>query len=356
MTDEGNTHFGSDEERLSAYVLGRLEESERLAMERHAATCSSCSEALRREMILAAGTRKLGREELKAELRRKIALSREPARFPLAWSAAAALFLVAGLGVYYALFTGGEKISPPSVGTPPLAMRAERSAQSAPGSPGGGEKILMDKGAASTAQGAAGAEEKQKTSPIALKGSMEDERRSEPARELPAAPTVVGGAAVEEGFWSDGIVETAVQAHGAPRAVVTQAEKSLAVSGANDARSDRAQAREESNRLRGAALQLKKDASGGRQGEFLIRQQSANTLPGERDQLRKAQNAVPTRFDQRGSTTTMTMYLDSLVDEKELQNASVEAVRDDSVIVTLGGKRILYHLAPGQGGAGARQK
>ena len=55
MTDERGIHFGSDEELLSRYVLGKLEEPERLEMERHAATCRSCSEALRREMLLAAG-------------------------------------------------------------------------------------------------------------------------------------------------------------------------------------------------------------------------------------------------------------------------------------------------------------
>jgi len=89
--------------------------------------------------------------------------------------------------------------------------------------------------------------------------------------------------------------------------------------------------------------------------QYLLRQQPANALPVDRERSGRDQQSVPTRIDQRGSTTTMTMYLDSLVDEREMKKARVEAVSDDSVVVTLGGKKILYRFPPGQA-AQERQK
>jgi anti-sigma factor RsiW len=88
MTDDGDRHFASDEELLSLYVLGRLDESERERLDRHAAMCSTCMEALRAEMRIAAGARRLGRENVKAELRQRIAAERERVRWPRVLSAA----------------------------------------------------------------------------------------------------------------------------------------------------------------------------------------------------------------------------------------------------------------------------
>ena len=101
-------------------------------------------------------------------------MRREPARFPLAWSAAAALFVVAGLGVYYALFSGGGNISTGPGGNPPLAGKMERPTESASGTPGPEEKVLMDKGAAPVAQSGADGEEKQKSSLSSAKRSTEN--------------------------------------------------------------------------------------------------------------------------------------------------------------------------------------
>jgi hypothetical protein len=56
---------------------------------------------------------------------------------------------------------------------------------------------------------------------------------------------------------------------------------------------------------------------------------------------------IPTRVEKNGQRTTLTMYLDSLVDENDLQRAQVDALRDDSVVVTLGGKKILYRFPHG---------
>jgi hypothetical protein len=99
-----------------------------------------------------------------------------------------------------------------------------------------------------------------------------------------------------------------------------------------------------------------KDALAGSQEQYRLRQQPASALPGNRESAGRDQRRVPTRVDQRGGTTTMTLYLDSLVDEKDLKSARVEALGDDSVVVRLGGKKILYRFPSGQAAQQQRQK
>jgi hypothetical protein len=142
------------------------------------------------------------------------------------------------------------------------------------------------------------------------------------------------------GFWSDGIVERAGGAldAAAARGGVSAGEK---------------------NALLFKSKALKKEADQTKdalQGQYLLRQKPASALTGSRERSGRDQQTVPTRVDQRGSTTTMTLYLDSLLDENDLKRGRVEAVSDDSVVVTLGGKKILYRFPPGQGAQQQRQK
>ena len=344
MTDDSGTHIASDGELLSRYVLGRLDPAEREVVDRHTAGCGACMEALRREMRIAAGVRRLGREDLKTELKRRVAAASQPAVWPRIVSAAAVICLVAGLGVYYAWFTGGGTLpSQPGV-PPPLASRPESRRGDEGNAPAReladnlkGEKTLESPAPSS---GQIQAKEKGPASPA----YRENERMPAPAVVGAAGSETAGGAhaAAEGEFWSDGLMERSEAAldAAAPRGAVT-------AQGRNAVLQKSKGVKEEQDRL--------KDALPRPQGEYLIRQQPASALPGDRERSGRDQQRVPTRVDQRGSTTTMTMYLDSLVDESELRKARVEAVSDDSVVVTLGGKKILYRFPPGQA-AQQRQK
>ena len=346
MADERDTHIASDDDLLSRYALGRLNEAEREKVDRHTAGCSVCTEALRREMRIAAGSRRLGRDELKARLKRNLAAAPQGAAWPRILSVAAAAAIVTGLAVYYAWFSGGESLTPPlPVEAPPLAGRMktpnEDKANASPREPADGAK--GDRRAESPVPSVTGLQAKQKRleSPV----QHENERMGIPAGEGAAPPGAAAGAPAAETageFWSEGVVETgdAGRDAAAPRGAVTPREKSGALFQSNAVKK---------------ADEHAKDALSRRQGEYLIRQQPSRTLPGERERSAGDQQRVPTRVEQRGSTTTMTMYLDSLLDEKDLMKAYVEKVRDDSVVVTLGGKKILYRFLPGQS-AQQRQK
>ncbi len=348
MTDDSGAHIAFDEELLSRYALGRLGEAEREKVDRHTAVCGTCMEALRREMRIAAGVRRLGREDVKERLKRRVADEGRTAGWPRILSAAAVVGIVAGLGVYYAWFTGGETLPPRPGGTPPLAGRMESPRQDVGNAPARelADKVKGDRSAESPAQstGHLQADRKELVSP-ANRDAENERRGGAAAGGIAASETAVGAPAAEPAgeFWSDGVVERGEAAldAGAPRGAVTSHEKNAVLFKSKALK-------EEEGRL--------KDAPPRPQAQYLLRQQPASALPADRESSGSEQQRIPTRVDQRGSTTTMTLYLDSLVDEKDLKKARVEAVSDDSVVVTLGGKKILYRFPPGQAAQQQRQK
>jgi hypothetical protein len=372
MTDRSGAHFSDDEELLSRYVLGTLDAAERERIDRHAAGCTSCMESLRREMRIAAGVRRLGRQSVKAELGARVALRAERASWPRFASAAAVFIVVGGLGIYFGWLSGRGRLSPEPAGAPPIAggsggvQKEERNSPDfadarSSGKPAGLPPSAADHGA------------EQGASAPAVSPAPENARQS---------VDIVGGmaatrteAALQSGasrdeFWSDGLVEQSEEAAKKiePRGAVAVEDKGMVLE-------KQKSVKEEVDRF--------KDAMSRRQSHFILYQQPASALPtlrkgdtqegrnaiggadrrvdqrafgGARSALAGGRDRVPTRVGQKGDTTTMTLYLDSLVDENELKRARVDALGDDSVVVTLGGKKIQYRFPPTQGAQQQRQK
>jgi hypothetical protein len=284
-------------------------------------------------MLVAAGARKAGRGELKVNLKRRIAAPQASASWTRFAAAAAVFGLVAGFGVYYALLNRGIPPPPlPVASAPPVDMPAPiaRNEQDRP-----------------VQHAKTDAPQKQKEALRGISRDREDKHiegsavggiaRAQASDELSAA---------EPGeYWSDGIVtrppEYLYQAAPAPAAKVS------AESGANSLALKKS-VKEEAHAM--------KDAGQGVREEYRVMQKPSSALPASRRKTRDDSNTVPTRIERQGSTTTMTMYLDSLVDEGELKGARVDALREDSVVVTLGGRKITYRLRTDQQGAQKRQK
>lgn len=340
MTDDG-THFGTDEEILSAYVLGRLPGAEREKVDRHAASCASCAASLRREMIVAAGVRRLGREMLRADLRKRIAERDSPGHWARITGAAAALCIVAGMGAYYILFNrgvspaAGNALSPPAGETKgEIAQRQQSSARDGLARTGAGDKAVQAP-AAVPSPALTHAEAKQKVDAGTLQMNRYNALKEETSAGGAARGEPLAGAAqAPEEFWSEGIVERENETP-APAAVkksaADESAKSLLFKSDVQAGAQR------------------KDAPAAAREEYLVRQKAASALPYDRGGSAGNRTGIPTRVEQKGEQTTLTMYLDSLVDENEVKRARVEAIGDDSVVVTIGGKKILYRIPRGPG-------
>ena len=343
MTDDGGIHFGTDEELLSGYVLGRLDASEREKMDRHAALCAPCAESLRREMLTAAGARRLGRETLKADLRKRIREADAPIHWLRITGAAAALCVVAGLGAYYMLFNRSGNPVQSDASSRPIGGTTGEIAQNEQSVPpeglarsGNADKAVQ---APSTvpSPAMAHAQSKQKGASKTLQTDMDNSLKEETAAGGIARSEGVTGAVQEQtpgAFWSDGIVEQGEVSPGAAAAkksIPEAAERSLLF---------------KSNAAQDAASR-RKDAPAAVQGAYFVRQRPASALPPERETSVRDRMRIPTRVEKNGERTTLTLYLDSLVDENDLKRAQVDALRDDSVVVTIGGKKILYRIPRG---------
>jgi len=71
MPDE---HWTTDEELLGHFVLGKLPDAQRQALERHLQSCPECRKRVDGERLLAAGVQRAGREDMKARLRERLGL------------------------------------------------------------------------------------------------------------------------------------------------------------------------------------------------------------------------------------------------------------------------------------------
>lgn len=352
MTDDSRDHIAGDEELLERYVLGTLGEDERLAVEHHIAGCDTCAAAVRRERLIAAGARRLGRDQLRNVLRQS---ARQPAGRPVVWqrvlSAAAVLGLIVGAGLYYDwLGTGnvpetseqlrqysapekGAKMESPPTGASPhgrdegsglVDARREpgRFAEAAPPPAGEKKSDRADTPAPLKAQGDLDAAQPAATGVSA--GVLRDKEGKR--AEASAPPT---------GIWTEGTPLSSVEEAAAAQAADKVSAESRVVRKEMDAKSKNA------NQLKAPANERQNSMA-----QYRVDQAPASALPRERQmvQQRKAGGGVQTLVTQEGSVTTMTLYLDSLVDPIEVKSANVEPVSDDSVIVNLGKQRIGYRL------------
>lgn len=355
MTDQSNRHIAGDEELLARYALGTLEADTREAVERHIAGCDACAAAVRRERLIAAGARRLGRDQIKRRLgQTPIVEGSRPTVWPRVLSAAAVLGLIVGAGLYYDWLGSGTgdvspvteqkaqfetpaqesgKAAPPTASAPPgrdqdagvsdARRESGRFAQAVPPVTGEKKSFRSDQSAARTMQGEVGA-----TQPSAA-GAAAGISREKEGMEAVAAPAV---------YWTEGTPLSGVGELGAAQAADRVSDESRMLKKELDGKSKIDVQR------KAAANELQSSM-----GNYRVNQAPASALPRERQmvQQRNAGGGVQTLVKQDGNITTMTLFLDSLVDPIEAKSANVEAVSDDSLIVNLGKQRIGYRIPTG---------
>lgn len=110
MTHSTNIHWTEDQELLEQFILHRLDEARRKELEAHLLVCEECQLAVKNEQELVLGIKRVGREEMKARLKERIAGTKpEPSSRQIPWvrvlSAAAIIVILVGVGIYDRWFT-----------------------------------------------------------------------------------------------------------------------------------------------------------------------------------------------------------------------------------------------------------
>ena len=342
-------HWTDNPEMIERFVLHKLNPDVLNELEDHLRVCEVCKQAVRAEQIIVAGIRRSGRQRFKQELRKKLAAEPvEKTPWMQILSAAAVVVILLTVGLYNNWFSIQRSkddntvalTSPQPEAAQPLKGRADSEAKN-------------ESPATTPPESGRKASAKQNVSPPASIASEETDvsRQSEVA---PGEMKQNGGAPA--------ITAESGQAKSIELQSATPADAGLWVEGKvlpPDGTLGESLAKGHRYDLQGygpkgkSDIRLKSETKqrqdGNVQGNiYSLRQQNSVSLQPQQQRLQKKNSGIViTKIERVGSETQLTMFVDSLVDEHELTNATIETPTDDSLIVNLSSRRIAYRLPSG---------
>ena len=362
MSESQNIHWAQDEDLVEQFVLGRPEPPEVEKLERHLSECDECLKLVTRERTLAAGIRRAGRDSLKRSLSQTIDQRKSSsANWYRVAGVAAGIVLLVTLGIYNRWFVGSDATGERQE----MADKVEKRVEPSPSVPHeiprtDADKKLsdIDRRAADTKaekveDRAAGApaksqDEAAKLSEVQVDRLKEmnavDGRADASANEKKDrfAAASIRAAAAET--WVQGTL-IAEQHQNAPagRAITANAEESQGT------------LRKGKEQPRGVSEAAKLQATGMAAQPFVITQQPVSALPVSQRAQQRSGFSVQTLLQKNPNGVHLTVFLDSLLSARELQQAHAQPMGEDSIILNLGNQRVGYKLPPGWVGQGVQQ-
>jgi hypothetical protein len=392
MSGNNNIHWAGDEHLVAEYVMQRIPDVEREALEAHLQECADCSAIVRREATLAAGAKLAARQALRSRLQDRLAVekraasSRERIPWPRILSAAAVVMIILAVGVYNNWFksrtpdngTAQQKIA---MQEPPSAGEKDRVAGNTPavGSDGSKQNNEQSKvGKSTDEQPIYAAKKSTSANPGEL--ASREERKSEPVTETPASTLAAkeenatssrkdydavskgiagesrntemaarqnyGGALQDKAAPASAIIDGAnnsgVWVEGVPIRTTYHYAPSVPLSG------EAQQSMKQSGDLRTTDdLEPSRLAANAFQGNaVVITQLPSSSLSRSQQMMQNSRGTIQTLLESEGNVLRMTLFLDRPVSEAELQRARVREVNQDSMVIFLSGQRIGYRLSP----------
>lgn len=330
MAVQSSAHWTEDDEVLDRYVLGRIDPAAKRVLDEHLETCAQCQVTVRRAQELLAGIRRLGRDELKTRLARRLEGAVRPTvPWPHVISAAAVLVIAVGVAIY-AFWTPletwyeGDQSRTISDTASPAASVVERAHEES-------ERTRRDDIAARN-ETLLGEIDRIKGEDQKIVAAPSPKVAAEPNRELETRATAGGASPISE--WITGVI-------------VPAGKKDA---GAQPGLPDEADAQER-KRLeaadREAPSALRQEGAAVSQAVALeLRQQPLRELPlsKQQSQVAQAHQTVETLLEQTPQGLRMTLYLDQAIPDPEFQAAEVRAVTEDSLVIFLPRQQIAYKI------------
>ncbi len=338
MVEKQNIHWTDDKEMLERFVMNRIEVSERLPLEAHLKECEHCRDAVRQEQELSAGIRLAGRDGLKAQLSARI--KKEEAnsffgkdgfsqRYQLISLAAAVVVIVVGLGLfrfYSGAFEWPTKFS--------------------------SRKYILKNAAPDSSSTANLKEEAHQPNT----GNLAD--REEPAMQAPSSENLTAqrsaGAAGEREDGLSSIQNSQGEIHhgGNAKAFWLLGTVTMIHSNKSDARlvakteSRPVQERETKKKLSSnGRFTIQKD---GVSQTIILSQKPSSSLPERQKEAGVNQtNTIHTLVEKTSRGLNLTLYSSTLFLSSEIENAAIEPITQDSLIVHLANESIAYHIPGG---------
>jgi hypothetical protein len=363
MPDNTILHWTEDEDLLAEYVLGRLSAEDRKELETHLRACPQCKEVVQKERALVSGIRQFGRQELKARLRQQIETEPGVIHSLVTWqrvaSAAAVLIIIGGLGIYNRWFNLTER---ESLSAPEQIEEANKSPNggkvNADDFRGNGKSTIVQENRAESSGDHIALQnpetprtqvppsgipdfKAQSKSNVGFKGgqisaapssgaggvTMKDVLRNEQDRGMLAEPKATQ-------FWTEGMILT--ETHQAATRFNSLDKKSAP----NRPLTESGQSKE-TNRAQSSLKGVVQ------QGQIVLHQRTIQSLPFARQKLQqKHQQTIQAYFQQSTVGTTVTLYVDSLLNEAELRHARIERIAPDSLVIRLQSRTIGFKVPP----------
>lgn len=333
-----NNHWTDDAELLERYILHRLEEAEREELESHLRICSRCKDAVDDERLLIAGIRHTARAEMKARLKQRLAATPAP---ELPWmqlaTAAAIVVILIGIGIYNDWFRwyGENQLTPEFRKEEPSSVKSEEPRLPPPRE---AEERIREK--ASTAEESARPLLKEQRKPVPDKSSqtetsvsVEGMREDEPAQDIAIERDENEEDKLKKSGWStwvDGII-------------LPHPEEQLMTQPEAPASEKRALSQPLKGKARKAAPTESQKIvvqQGARSQVFILSQRSATS---QLKALQKPQT-IPSFIEATEEGLKITLYVDTPYKNEDLRGATIEPIRQDSIIIMVGNQRIGYRI------------
>lgn len=364
MAESNNIHWTSDNELLERFVLGRMEAEERKTLGAHLAVCENCRLVVQSEQEIVAGVRRFGRDELKARLKQRVG---EGKSRQISWtqviSAAAAIVVLVTIGMYNKWFfqkseltTTTEQISrePEKIAAAPQEAKKENQP-----APTVSKDEEFERKQPSVAQGggrgATTLADTEKTKKVTEEESRINAELDQTGRGVTSQLSAVTQGTGKESVltlkadnaaalqrtskpetWIEGVMlPDRREKFAAPSAVQIPSKKGLVL----EDRKTGTQQMKQSNR--------QVIARGENSQAITLNQMPASSIQAFPKQMNV--RSIQTRINQTPGGLEMTLYLDTLFDDSVFQNARVEPVNEDSLIVNIGSQRIGYSIPGGWG-------
>ncbi len=316
-------HPGRDSEVLERYVLGRLQPLERAAIDTHFRGCEECRQRLEEELRLAAGVRRMARNQLQGRLSDRLLSARSPEiPWPRIAAVAATILVIAGVSVI------GLWLRQREAGTVPPSGPAPSEIPYAAGREDKGPEARANPPAAEgkSATGSAPALRQKGSTPEKKDLARTEEAKSAVTEEdHPPAPAASGEMA--GGYWTEGIVseEPRVAAGATSRDAMARNAPGPSEMQVNSTR-------------KAAAAPVHLDQ------QVILSQQPSRALQDRVQGLQAKKKEIPTLARQVGGQLSLTLYPDTLFPAEELRLAIIRRKGDDSLLIQVGRQLIRYRL------------
>ncbi len=350
MNNDRKKYWTDDPEMVEKYVLNRFSAGEKERLDAEISGCEPCKEKLREEMEIAAGIRRYGRDILKARLRKKLVRERATQFYSYQYIglAAAVIIIAVGIGLYQVWFS--DLVAPKKFNKQEFVLKPQQDSLDIPV-----ESPRDESGSLESRQHADRSGTTTEREPLTSRrehieiadrriadqsasGAMSSPQQVQPsAGAMAESDALLGEEKSNEGqssaVWLIGkVVMIGKQIESSPAAA-----SKMEMSKKSDSRS----AKEKSSEQKLVVSRRAKDEG------IVLQQRSMKDIPPGRSQQRAVQKEeIETLLERTETGLSLTLY-DDTVKDSDLQNAVIETMTEDSLVVSLPTQRIAYRLPSG---------